>query len=219
MPKRTGKQHRRRMNKVWHTFGKKGEDAVVDYLSNKEGVRHASGRNYNGMRPNQIADYERQHGDIDVLMDNGEIVKVEVKTDDICQFTSNIQFEMMTDSSPDPLSHKNKPGWWHPSKNTTYSVLVFVLVNRQSVCIENVNEARKWCFKNKELFSQNFNSDEVRKAERKETINWRINVDEFVEKCPFAKFVDIDTTDIDKYVRRTQMLMRRRSIYRSHTED
>ena len=161
----------------------------------------------------QRAAYETKHGDIDVVMSNGAKVMVEVKTDDLCQFTGNLQFEIMNHWNGDKLSHANRAGWWHHQVKSKYSVLIFVMVNGKSIQIDNVNEARKWCKENESIFEQVGNNKATVSREGKNTINIRCNAEEFVEACPYAKWIDIDTTEIDTFVKNHEFLGERRQRF------
>ena len=206
------------MKKHWkengsYDFGKTGEKAVKSYLLQQEAVADIKDRDYKGMKDYQISKYETHNGDLDVITVDDAMVKVEVKSDDMCQFTGNIQFEVMNHWNGDDLSHSNIKGWWYPGKTTAYSVLIFAMVNDRSIQIDNVNEARKWCQENKHLFQRVENNYHTKKTEGKNTINIRCSARKFVEACPYAKWIDIDTTIMDEFVKSHKVLKERRQRY------
>ena len=203
---------KRNKTNPWRRFGKLGEEAAAGWLNNCTTVDWAIPHAMTNLSDKKR--FQRKFGDVVVYKANGTITSVEVKTDDLCQFTGNIGFETWARYSKDPLSHSREKGWWHESHNFCFTSLIFVLVNKRSILITQASEAKQWCHDNDHLFEVKETNRSTQFNEGKRSQSMYIQAEEFVKECPYAQHIDIDTTKIEEFCNKDETLRNRRQIYK-----
>ena len=196
----------------WMKLGNTGEQAFISYIKEQNEVKDCVKHNHKRDGRTKVKDivaFEHKYGDLVLSLNDGTEHFVEIKTDTVAKYTGNIGFEMFAKWNEDPLSHAREVGWWNPHRKSEYYYLCFVMMGGKSVMINNVNECKQWCLGRKDLFKAITTNPRTQAKEKKVSLSWYANVEEFVRECPYASFIDIDTSEIEKVIQSNDILRAR----------
>lgn len=192
-------------------FGKMSEFIALEYIKGCKNIIQAVAIPHTDLTNHKIVKLEHMFGDIIYFTDSGEKGTVEVKTDNHCKNTGNISFELHNHLSnlniykgkgigASEIRFPDKPdsvGWWHPDRKSYYNKLIYVTIGMKSVLITDALKCKRWCFDNLNLFTIRPTRNAVQEREKKQSVIIYMNRNKFINECPHAKLINIDTTRLE----------------------